>query len=195
LAPANVLDQDADSSSDDGTGLVDEIAQKEWREIILNCQKYRKELVSINFPYFDGNNEEVYVFSGFVRPGRHVIIIYDPKLDDFFFKDIVVEVRKSDIKIEGRKKFEDNEGQGHVVDSPDFVFKHNNCETEENIRKVFTSDTKDALFEPISMEIDSTLFFETLQVISQNYKTFIDAYKLHLVTGPKGYADIGVERF
>jgi hypothetical protein len=45
----------------------------------------------------------VFVFAGFVRPGRHVIIIYDPETKEFYQKDIVVEVRKSEIIVERGK--------------------------------------------------------------------------------------------
>jgi len=43
------------------------------------------------------------VFAGFVRPGRHVIIIYDPETKEFYQKDIIVEVRKSEIIVERGK--------------------------------------------------------------------------------------------
>lgn len=45
----------------------------------------------------------MFVFAGFVRPGRHVIIIYDPETKEFYQKDIVVEVRKSEIIVERGK--------------------------------------------------------------------------------------------
>eukprot|EP00356_Strombidium_inclinatum_P016843 CAMPEP_0170508952 /NCGR_PEP_ID=MMETSP0208-20121228/63938_1 /TAXON_ID=197538 /ORGANISM="Strombidium inclinatum, Strain S3" /LENGTH=80 /DNA_ID=CAMNT_0010792135 /DNA_START=112 /DNA_END=351 /DNA_ORIENTATION=- len=57
--------------------LFDITAAREWREVVNQCQKYRQELVSINFPPIDGHDDDVFVFAGFVRPGRHLLFIYD----------------------------------------------------------------------------------------------------------------------
>jgi len=60
--------------------------------------------VSINFPPYEDVDEDVFAFAGFVKPGRHVIVIFDPEHHAFYYKDLVVEVRKSEIVIEDRDK-------------------------------------------------------------------------------------------
>ena len=87
------------SDDEDQEDLVDVIAAREWRETVHQCQKYPAELASINFPTFDGVDEDIYVFAGFVKPGRQALIIYDPLDREFYQRDIIVEVRKDDIKV------------------------------------------------------------------------------------------------
>ena len=82
-------------ANDQEEDLVDAVAAREWRDVIKRCQKYRNTIVTINDPPFEGTEEEIYIFSGFVKPGRHVIVIYDPDQDAFYQRDIVVEVRNS----------------------------------------------------------------------------------------------------
>lgn len=57
-------------------------------------------MVSINFPPFDlqSASEQIQVFAGFVKPGRHVIFIFDPETRNFYRKDLVVELRKGAIR-------------------------------------------------------------------------------------------------
>lgn len=50
---SEAIEEEQQFQEDDGD-LVDEIAAREWRQIFFQCQKYRKNLVSINFPHFDG---------------------------------------------------------------------------------------------------------------------------------------------
>lgn len=45
-------------------------------------------------------DDKVFVFAGFVNPGRHVIVIYDPISDNLYFKHIIVEVRKQEIVLD-----------------------------------------------------------------------------------------------
>ena len=46
-----------------------------------------------------GNLEEIerksylFVLSDIVKPGLHCVLIYDPKIDKFYFRDIVVKAR------------------------------------------------------------------------------------------------------
>ena len=57
-------------------------------------------MVSINFPPLNIQRavESIQVFAGFVKPGRHVIFIFDPASKCFYRKDLIVEVRKGPIK-------------------------------------------------------------------------------------------------
>ena len=74
--------------------------QKQWRSLLLNSQKYREEIVSVNFPLAEDVDDKVFVFAGFVKPGKHVIVIYDPPTDNLYFKHIIVEVRKQEIVLD-----------------------------------------------------------------------------------------------
>ena len=91
------LDMSDDENAED---LVDEVAEREWRDVLKKCTKYKDDMLVVNFPPFDGrstNDFAIYTFSGFVKPGRHVIVIYDPPSGRFFRKDFIVDVRKGDI--------------------------------------------------------------------------------------------------
>jgi hypothetical protein len=56
--------------------------------------------MNINFPSDDSvNGDDLFVFSGFIKPGFHVIIVFDPVKEEFFKRDILVEVRKDEILI------------------------------------------------------------------------------------------------
>ena len=73
------------------------------------CQKYKDDMMTINFPPFDGHKAEcceIFTFAGFVKPGRHVIIVYDPATCKFYKRDIIVEVRKKDIIISEQNEIE-----------------------------------------------------------------------------------------
>lgn len=45
----------------------------------------------------DDTEGNLFVFAGYLRPGRHQIIIKDPKSNTFWAKNIVVEMRKCEI--------------------------------------------------------------------------------------------------
>ena len=79
---------------EEGEDFVDIIAEREWREVVEKCQKYKKEQVMINYPPFDGKDETIFIYAGFVQPGRHVLIIFDPETREFFQRDFIVEVRE-----------------------------------------------------------------------------------------------------
>lgn len=93
LSKGNTVEFD----DNDGEDFVDIIAAREWREVVEKCQKYKKESVIINYPPFDGKDETIFIYAGFVKPGRHVLVIFDPETREFYQKDFVVEVRKCDI--------------------------------------------------------------------------------------------------
>lgn len=96
----------ADFSDDEEADLVDAVAEREWRDVMRKCQKYRDDMLTVNFPPFGGNSSndhQIFTFAGFVRPGRHVIVVYDPLSHAFYRRDVIVDVRKSEIHI-GRAK-------------------------------------------------------------------------------------------
>ena len=52
------------------------------------------DVKSINLPDFsrDLNGEDWYVYSAFLKPGYHKLLIYDPKLERAFCKDFIINV-------------------------------------------------------------------------------------------------------
>ena len=39
--------------------------------------------------------DNIYIYSGFISPGRHSVVIYNPLSDKFYLKNIIVQHRKS----------------------------------------------------------------------------------------------------
>ena len=103
--------------------------------------------MSINEPPFDGSTEDIHVFSGFVKPGRHVIIIYDPETKQFYHKDIVVEPRRSDLQIECQTHQKEVEKRDSLLSAQsmedEFIFaSHQSKSSDEFIRQLYSQDTK-----------------------------------------------------
>ena len=50
------------------------------------------DIKNINVPNFDRDfkDRDYYVFAGYLKPGYHQILIYDPKVEKAFCKDFVV---------------------------------------------------------------------------------------------------------
>jgi hypothetical protein len=76
------------------------------------------------------------VFAGFVKPGRHVIVIYDPETKEFYQKNIIVEVRRDEILVERGKQTKkchhDMENENLFVDWLE--------DSEQNMRQVYEHD-------------------------------------------------------
>ena len=159
------------SDDEDGEDLVDVIAAREWRETVVQCQKYRPDLASINFPTFDGVDEDIYVFAGFVKPGRQVLIIYDPYDREFYQRDIVVEVRRSEIILQkaDSKNQKDPAEDDCLFEQDDFIFKDWRRDTMENIHHNCQTDLDSEIFSSSWMGIPKALYFKILDYISNNY--------------------------
>ena len=117
--------------------LVDANAASTWRDTVKACQKYRDELTSVNYPAVDERAVEIFVFAGFVKPGRQVLIIYDPEDKEFYQRDIVVEVRSGDIYVEEARVSGNEKGRGNdedLFERDDFIFKDWRRDTPENLR-------------------------------------------------------------
>ena len=61
---------------------------------------------SINFPAFKPSSpteDDIYVYSGFVAPGRHSVIVYLPSEDTFHLRIILVKHRRADLELTEKK--------------------------------------------------------------------------------------------
>jgi hypothetical protein len=45
-----------------------------------------------------------------VKPGRHVVFMYDPITKEFYKKDLIAEFRNSEIKIEKKRETDETVG-------------------------------------------------------------------------------------
>ena len=46
----------------------------------------------------NANEDDILAFSGYVKPGRHTLVIFDPSCDSFFeISNLIIEQRKEDI--------------------------------------------------------------------------------------------------
>lgn len=83
-----------------------------------------------------------------MKPGRHLLFIYDPVLREFYYKDFIVEFRKSEIKLE-KKRGDDIIGKlnDQLFNQNDFIFKNWLLDTPENLKNVSQTDlTMSGLF-------------------------------------------------
>ena len=73
----------------------------DWYTIIHNFKKINKQIVQVNmFQKLEPGETDVYVFTAYLKPGLHSIIIYDPIENLYYKKTIVVELNQaSDKKI------------------------------------------------------------------------------------------------
>jgi hypothetical protein len=57
---------------------------------------------SINYPEFDpenGEEDDIFLYSGYMKPGVHDIVIFDPSEEKFYrLENLVIFPRKEDIK-------------------------------------------------------------------------------------------------
>ena len=107
-------------------------------------------MVSINFPPFDlqSASEQIQVFAGFVKPGRHVIFIFDPETRNFYRKDLVVELRKSAIREAEAKELKTSEGTDSniikkitsMISNPSNIFNKWRIDDENLIHSLVKSD-------------------------------------------------------
>jgi hypothetical protein len=44
------------------------------------------------------SRDNIYVYAGFLKPGKHQIIIYDKKVEKYFARDIIIDFRNHDIQ-------------------------------------------------------------------------------------------------
>ena len=159
----DAIEEVESEDSDCSEGIVDQLAAREWRAVLQQCQKYRRELVSINFPPYDGQAEDIYVFAGFVKPGRHVIVIYDPERKAFYRKDILVEVRKGEIIIESGKKT----NYHNQKDNDNHIFENWEDDDEKGLRSTYEFDVKEgsALFSRSLIDMEKGTYFQIMNQI------------------------------
>ena len=46
----------------------------------------------------DDSKGNIFVYAGYLKPGKHQIIVYDCEQDKFWAKNIIVDMRKSEVK-------------------------------------------------------------------------------------------------
>ena len=107
------------------------------------------------------------MFAGFVRPGRHVIVIYDPETKEFYQKNIIVEVRRSEIIVERGKstKTEDQLDRDHL-------FAGWWEDSEQNMRQVYAhdinqyqSETGSGMFSFLLAGLQKEQYFDVMSLI------------------------------
>lgn len=84
---------------------------KDWRERFLDNLPFRMDdIMIVNMPEapvkvqgmltkqlsFDDLQGQIFVFAGYLKPGRHQLIIRDAQSDTFWAKNIIVDLRKGD---------------------------------------------------------------------------------------------------
>ena len=67
-----------------------------WQNIIKDkcLNNELMDVKSINMPDFskDLTHNDIYIFAGFQKPGYHQVVIYDPKLERAFCKELMINV-------------------------------------------------------------------------------------------------------
>ena len=71
-----------------------------WQHILDDKCNYNEltDVTRVNAPTFEHeiHRKDYYVFAGFLNPGYHQILIYDPELDRAFVKDFIVGINTKD---------------------------------------------------------------------------------------------------
>lgn len=64
--------------------LIDDYSRTSigWKSVLKSLSS-RMEMCSVNYPEGVDDSESIFTFAGFVRPGRHAMIIYDPSSKTF----------------------------------------------------------------------------------------------------------------
>lgn len=76
-----------------------------WRSIIKSNLKYEKNTIYVNFPlqndveYDDQIGQDLFVYAGFMKPGKQTLIIKDNELNCNFSKSFAVDLREHELII------------------------------------------------------------------------------------------------
>jgi len=162
--------------------MVDLLAAREWRAVLRECQKYRQELISINHPPDEALQEDTFVFAGFVKPGRHVVYMYDPESKEFFQKDLIAEFRTSEIKTEKRRPAGPSTGlqDAEVFQDDDFIFKEWRADDPQNLKLVIQSDLESPAFTSASLKMEQELYFTVMNQLPSFFPVINEAHKLYI---------------
>ena len=106
-----------------------------WEDLLkfICLENELMDVKNINIPDFtkDLTNSDYYVFAGYLKPGYHQILIYDPQLEKAFVKDFVVNLNlKEDLFLEYPSKEQEpfpkhiaNVWRNWIEDSQEDMFK------------------------------------------------------------------------
>lgn len=76
------------------------VSLSEWRERLLDN---RPDVEVINRPIFDEKNpneDDIFVYSGYLKPGIHNIMLYDPTTQELYMKENqVIFPRKEELQL------------------------------------------------------------------------------------------------
>lgn len=175
--------------------VVDIMAAREWRAVIKECQKYRKELISINHPPDEALQEDTFVYAGFLKPGRHAVYMYDPETQQFYKKDLIAEFRASDIKTEKRRPTgtSTSKGDSGVADDEDSFFKEWRADDPTNLKLVIQGDLGNPAFTSESLGMDRELYFTVMNHLPTVFPVINEAHKVYMTRGE--YPSSSVDKF
>lgn len=63
-------------------------------EIMNYSASYPNDEFNALFDFENTGNNNVFVYSDFVKPGVHTVLVYDPLQNEIFYKQIAVKMRK-----------------------------------------------------------------------------------------------------
>jgi hypothetical protein len=122
------------------------------------------DLIQLNYPSSQKPNKkprnELRIHAGYVKPGKHTIIVFVPDTQEFYRKDVIIKARKNELHVnewpvkpskmnldmeEPERKFRikpqsEEQEDIDVIDFEEFVFKDWFFENSQNIDKIFSSD-------------------------------------------------------
>ena len=152
-----------------------------WRSVLKKqLGGEGKELCSVNDPGAVADSEAVFTFTGFVRPGRHTIIVYDPSTETFHKRDLIVEPRKGEIPARlGALAVADQfqvlaEEYLDVLDHKKFVFSKLCLESDQKLEKLFKQEIKPEFLG----ELPNEFKYQVMDHIQDNYDIFYKVYQM-----------------
>lgn len=63
-------------------------------EIMNHSSEHPNDQFNTLFDFETSGNNNIFVYSDFVKPGVHTVLVYDPKEDQIYYKQIAVKMRK-----------------------------------------------------------------------------------------------------
>lgn len=172
-----------------------------WKSIISSCLSYKTDMRIVNFPEEVKESESIFTYAGFVKPGRHAVIIYDPRSSNFYQRDVLVGPRRGEILQQNCTLDVPEElkvrAEEYIdpIDHLGWLFRDENYESNEKLEELFEEEIEASFLGELGDEFK----YRILDHIQDHYKLYYKIYgmcRMGPVEGfelPKELQNLGVD--